>query len=556
MKTSEYIVETLVKNGIDTFFVVTGGSIVPFINSVSKYNYYCFQHEQSAAMAAEGYFRASGKIACVCVTSGPGVQNIMNGLCGCWYDSIPALFITGQVNTEEDLKNLSCKPRQAGFQEMPVKQCFEHFTVYTDQIRHINEVFKVVKNAITALKTPRYGPVLIDLPVNIQMSNIEEHNYYIYKNITHNTCSVDITEYMNNSKRPLVIFGNGVKLSGSKDAALNFVRKFRLPFTVSWGAFDICETDEPLRVGSHGVYGDRVSNYTVQNADLLIILGSRLDTKQTGGNLKLFSRFSKKIMVDIDENEMNKLSEKGVDIHLKINMDLKYFFDNVTCGIIPNIDSWNEKIKDWKIKYGNEFTKEGDSVVYDYLENLFSNNIKDNSIIVPDTGGNLVWTMQTAKINSTQQLFTNFGNSSMGFALPCALGAAIATGKIVYCIIGDGGIQMNIQELLTVSKYKLPIKIIILNNSSYGIIKQFQDSYFSSKYTATSKKDVFGDTVDFSSIAKCYGVHDLLDVPIPESQKIYPKVEFGNSLENMTPYISFEDDMIVDVPPKKSLGWV
>ncbi len=182
-------------------------------------------------------------------------------------------------------------------------------------------------------------------------------------------------------------------------------------------------------------------------------------------------------------------------------------------------------------------------------------DLPDDCIIIPDQGGNLVWTMQSAKLKDGQKLFTNFGNSSMGFALPCAIGAAIGSGKKVYCIDGDGGFQMNIQELLTVKKYDLPIEIIILNNSGYGIIKQFQDSYFNSKYIATSKSDVFGDEVDFVKIAEAYGVKTLQDIPIPETQKIYPKLEFGNSLENMTPYIDFEKDMVVPVPPKKKLGW-
>ncbi len=164
--------------------------------------------------------------------------------------------------------------------------------------------------------------------------------------------------------------------------------------------------------------------------------------------------------------------------------------------------------------------------------------------------------MQSAKLKPGQKLFTNFGNSSMGFALPAAIGAAIGSGKKVYCIDGDGGFQMNIQELLTVKKYDLPISIVILNNSGYGIIKQFQDSYFDSRYIATSQTDVFGDRVDFEAIAKAYGVKTLHDIPIPETQKIYPKLEFGNSLENMTPYIDFEEDMIVPVPPKRKLGWV
>jgi acetolactate synthase-1/2/3 large subunit len=574
MNTCDYIIDTLYLNGIDTYFVVTGGSIVPFINAVAlnpKVKYYCFQHEQSAAMAAEGYYRSCGKVACVCVTSGPGVQNILNGVCGCWYDSVPAFFITGQVNTKEDLTNFKSKPRQSGFQEMPVAKMFEDVTKKSVHISELGQLEGVLKELLTEMKTPRYGPVLMDLPVNLQMTTIEDVNINLVTHSRRVTSKYDLSEYIYKSKRPVVIFGHGVKLAGAEKEAMEFIEKTQLPFLVSWGAFDICATDHPLRIGSPGVYGDRCANYAVQNADLIISIGSRLDSRQIGGSGPMFSVHSKKIMVDIDAEEINKMPEKGVEIDLGIVSDAKNFFNSVIVDgyINPNIahprgkpdysyevriSIWTNKINEWKQKYSEEKSREGDSVVYDHLDGFFK-SLPDDCIVVPDIGGNLVWTMQCAVLKDGQKLFTNFSNASMGCALPIAIGAAIGTGKKVCCIAGDGGFQMNIQELITVKKYDLPIEIIILNNSGYGIIKQFQDSYFNSKYVATSKSDVFGDEIDFVKIAEAYGVKTLQDIPIPETQKIYPKLEFGNSLENMTPYIDFEKDMIVPVPPKKNLGW-
>ena len=554
MNTCDYIIETLYLNGIDTYFVITGGAIVPFINAIArnpKVKYYCFQHEQSAAMAAEGYYRASGKTAGVVVTSGPGVQNLLNGVCGCWYDSIPAFFISGQVNTKEDLSNFESKPRQTGFQEMPVAKMFEDVTKKSLHVPELGQLEGVLKELLTEMKTPRYGPVLMDLPVNLQMTTIEDVNINL---VTHSrlvTPQYDISKYIHNSQRPVIIFGHGVKLAGAEKEAIEFAEKTKIPFLVSWGAFDICGTDHPLRIGSPGVYGDRVANYAIQNADLIISIGSRLDSRQIGGSGPMFSVHSKKIMVDVDIHEINKMSEKNVPIDLGIVSDAKNFFDSVIIGSSLG-EIWLEKIYEWKRKYSQEKSREGDSAVYDYLDGFF-NDLPDDCIVIPDQGGNLVWTMQSAKLKDGQKLFTNFGNSSMGYARKA--GAAIGSGKKIYCIDGDGGFQMNIQELLTVKKYDLPIEIIILNNSGYGIIKQFQDSYFDSKYIATSKSDVFGDEVDFVKIAEAYGVKTLRDIPIPETQKIYPKLEFGNSLENMTPYIDFEKDMVVPVPPKKKLGW-
>ena len=570
MNTCDYIIETLYLNGIDTYFVITGGAIVPFINAIArnpKVKYYCFQHEQSAAMAAEGYYRASGKTAGVVVTSGPGVQNILNGVCGCWYDSVPAFFISGQVNTKEDLSNFKSKPRQTGFQEMPVAELFEGVTKKSLHVPMLSHVGPVLRELLLDLKTPRYGPVLMDLPVNLQMSSIENvEPFEVVPHLQPGTTPYDLSSYIRDSKRPVVIFGHGVKLAGAEKEAMEFIKQTQIPFLVSWGAFDICATDHPLRIGSPGVYGDRVANYAIQNADLVISIGSRLDSRQIGGSGPMFSVHSKKIMVDVDAEEINKMPEKGVEIDLGIVSDAKNFFDRVIIGVplgdgtgwddtpITRRLLWTQKINEWKQKYSEEKSREGDSAVYDYLNGFFK-SLPDDCIIIPDQGGNLVWTMQSAILKEGQKLFTNFGNSSMGYALPAAIGAAIGSGKKVYCIDGDGGFQMNIQELLTVKKYDLPIDIIILNNDGYGIIKQFQDSYFDSKYVATSKSDVFGGDVDFVKIAEAYGVKTLQDITIPETQKIYPKLEFGNSLENMTPYINFEEDMIVPVPPKKKLGW-
>ena len=224
----------------------------------------------------------------------------------------------------------------------------------------------------------------------------------------------DLTPFINESKRPLIIFGHGVKLAGVKNEALGFAETMNIPFVVSWGAFDMCETDHSLRIGSHGVYGDRCANYAIQNADLLIIIGSRLDSRQTGGNGSLFSKHSKKIMIDVDLNEIEKLPERNIHIDHSICTNLKEFFINLqNSPIQTQFTEWKETLNIWKTKYGKELTRKGDSAVYDYL-NEFLELLPDDSIIIPDQGGNLVWTMQSAKIKNSNKLFTNYGNSSMG----------------------------------------------------------------------------------------------------------------------------------------------
>lgn len=557
MNVSDVIVDTLYTHGIDTYFVVNGGSIVPFINSISNHpnaRYICCQHEQAASMAVEGYYRSSGKIAGVCVTSGPGVQNILNGVCGCWYDSIPAFFITGQVSTKEDLNTIRSKPRQLGFQEMPVCNIFENVTKMVTHISSIESIETELSRLISCIKTPRYGPVLLDLPVNIQMSEMER-SLNIHMDIEKlEYIPVDISQYLYESKRPLLIYGHGVKLSESSDLAIQFANKMTIPFIVTWGAFDMCNTEHPLRFGSPGVYGNRVANYAIQNADLLIIVGSRLDSRQIGGNTDTFSTHSKKIMVDIDENEINKMEEKGIFIDVGIKTDAKAFFNFHTQTATRDYSDWLDTLNLWKVKYKTELARRDDPMVYEYMKTFF-NEIPENSIIIPDIGSNLVWTLQSAQLLDTHTLFTNLGNASMGFAIPAAIGAAIATGRPIYVIIGDGGLQMNIQELQTIKTYDLPIHITVLDNGGYGMIKQFQDNYFNSKYCATSKVDLYNGNIDFGRIASSYGIKNFDHVKVPENQRIYPKLMFGDSLENMSPYINFENDMIIQVPPKKKQGW-
>jgi len=559
----EKLVDSLADLDIDTYFLVTGGAIAPFVDAVgrsTRAKYYCFHHEQAASMAAEGYYRACGKIGVVMTTSGPGAQNIINGLCGCWFDSIPVLFITGQVNSKESLDSIKSKPRQIGFQEMPVVSMVSSCTKFSTKIESTQTVFDQFSKVLSAMVSDRPGPGLIDFPVNLQMESSPEASLIISKVIPPPVIVSDsVHELIRAAERPLLVLGAGARPINPE--------WLTVPFVTTWAAFDIVLHDHPMRVGCHGVYGDRVANYAVQNADLLIILGSRLDARQVGGNNSLFSRESKRIMVDIDPEEIEKCNERGLRIDIGLVGPVSSFVERVSLDARP---IWLNTLATWKNEFGTEITREGN--VYKYIESI---QLPDECIVIPDQGGNLIWTMQSLKLKGKQRLFTNLGNSSMGWAIAASIGAAIATDKKVpiVCIEGDGGIQMNIQELATIKALNLPITIIVLNNTGYGIMKQFQDSYFSSRYTATSASDVFGDAagLDFVKIAEAYGIEAkrtdvtpissdkpiLFDVPIISTQKIFPKLEFGNSLENMTPFRNeLHKFMIIPpVQPNIPMGW-
>tara|TARA_B100001113_G_scaffold70328_1_gene54461 strand:- start:3587 stop:5371 length:1785 start_codon:yes stop_codon:yes gene_type:complete len=590
VRTLEHTVNLLIKNDIDTFFLVTGGAIVPTIDYIGQHpkaKYYCFQHEQAAAMAAEGYYRTTNKIGAVLSTSGPGAQNLLNGVCGCWYESIPCIFITGQVSTYESSECIETNPRQLGFQETPIVESFTPFTKYAKKILKIEEAESVIKTAIKKCKEGRFGPCLIDFPVDMQTSSSD----FKIEKITHNKV-VDVDLYkkvsilegmLRTSKRPLILLGHGVRLSNSIDKAKKLIDKFNIPFVVSWGGFDLIDHSHKRFIGDIGVYGKRGANFAIQNCDLLISIGSRLDTRQTGGDLSKFAREAKKVMVDIDFNELHK--GRGLNINLPIQSDAGLFIDNILDNIIeiPLQDSmWLEKCKEWKGWVEKRKIIENSNILtsYEVVDEL-NKIISDDEIIIPDEGGHLVWCMQSFKIKN-QRLFSNFGNSSMGYALPSAIGAAIGTGKQIICIDGDGGFQMNIQELQTVKNYNLPIKIFIINNGCYGIIKQFQDAYCESRYTATDKNDY--TLPDFEKVAKAYNIKAitiygkedlknklqytmdykgpiLCNILIDNKQKLIPKLEFGNPLEDMSPYLTDEEiksNMIIPMVPRRdnSQGWV
>ena len=588
-RVSEYLVDCLYHNGIDTYFLVTGGAIVPTVDVVGSkpgVKYYCFQHEQSAAMAAESYYRTTGKLGVVLSTSGPGAQNLLNGICGCWYESIPCLFITGQVSTYESIDSIEANPRQLGFQEMPVVDSFKSFTKYICKVTDATAFKESLVEAVSSALSGRFGPSLLDIPTNVQNTEIdcEVVDFEKPTKVVDNALSekvLSIKDRLKQSKRPLILIGHGVTLSNSQQKALELLNLLEIPFVVSWGGFDAIDHQHPNFVGSIGVYGSRGGNFAVQNCDFLLSIGSRLDTRQTGGDPKTFSRGSFKVMVDVDKNEVYK--GRGLNIDLPIVCDAGVFIDECLTQLtkVDTPTSWRESCSTWKaLCLDKRSLKEDVLTSYEFLDHLDA-QLPNESIIIPDEGGHLVWSMQSLKAKSNQRIFSNFGNSSMGYGLPAAIGAAIETDKMVVCVDGDGGFQMNIQELQTIKQYNLPIKIFIMNNSCYGIIKQFQDAYFDSRYIATDNADY--TVPDFVKIATAYGIKAveanknnykevinlalnekgsiLVNVIIDREQKLTPKLEFGNPLEDMSPYLTDEEiqrNMIVDMIPRRNnaQGWV
>jgi len=585
MKLSDYVIEFLVREGVKHVFVGNGGNIVHLDDSLARnenISYILNHHEQAAAMAADAYSRVSGNLGVAMTTSGPGATNLLTGVCCAYFDSIPTLFLTGQVPTSQ-IKYKNCRARQIGFQETDIVNTFKPNTKYADFVDNPKRIRFYLEKAVYLAKNGRPGPVLLDIPDDFQRADITPNELDPYtpekKQPDMDILAKKINEavsLLEQAQRPVIIIGNGVKLSKTERQARELIEKIQFPVILTWAAIDMLPHEYPLSVRSFGVTANRPGNFTVQNADLILAIGTRLDTHETGNDLKKFSRESKKIVVDIDESELEKYEKRGLNVDISINTDAKIFFDIINKKEIKtrDISSWLKRIKEWREKYpicpSEYFNQPKQINPYVFLD-ILSDEAKEGDIIIPEAGCNVTWTFQGWKIKQNQKLITSFNHSPMGYGLPAAIGASLASGKKqVITILGDGGIMMNIHELATISKQNLPIKIFIMNNDGYAMIKQTQETWLDSRYTVSGKESLFFP--DFSRTANCFGIEktvvitnhselkekirEVLDYPGPvlcdarihPDARIYPKLTFGKPIEDSAPLLprgEFLQNMIV-----------
>lgn len=573
MKLSDYIAGFLAKQSRYAF-VGNGGCIVHLLDSIDRnpdiQNIPC-QNEQGAAIAAEAYYRVSRKIGVAVATSGPGMINLMQGIACAYFDSIPVLYISGAAPLSH-LKGRRSKLRQMGFQEMDVvriaKPLVKYAVLITDPFRIRYELEKLVYVAFDG----RPGPVLLDLPDDIQRAEIDPRKLEVFvppvkscvvSDEAINKAGVFIKE----ARKPVVIVGSGIKLAGAEQELKRFLKKLEIPFAATWSAIDMFLDGDSNFIGSFGVSANRAGNFALQNSDLIISLGSRLDTHLTGSRPVNFAPQAKKIMVDIDNAELNK--NNGMRIDLRVNCDLKVFLAGLNSSTIKsgNLKQWVRRIEYWRRKYPvclKKYYNQKEKVNPYVFMNELSRETKKGDILITDAGATLTWTMQAYKIRTRQILFSAFNHSPMGYALPASIGAQYAAGeRQIICITGDGGMQMNIQELETIAHNKLPIKIFLINNKGYGIIKQTQDTWLNSNYVASDANSGLGFP-DFQKVAGAYGIKTcqinkhkelnrtirkvleskkavLCDVKLKSTEKIVPKLEFGRPLEDLSPFLPREE---------------
>lgn len=591
-KVSDYILDFLAKQGVKEVFVITGGAIAFVMDAFhgrTDIGYIPVGHEQGAAMMAEAYSRLGPGLSACMVTSGPGATNLITGICCAWFDSIPALYISGQVNTYEQRGGMpgTNHSRQIGFQETDIVSMVKPVTKYAKMIRKVEDIRYEFEKALYLAQSGRGGPVLLDVPMDLQRLpfNPRAMKGFVPPVKPYRDTGKPLRdkvarawEMLLSAKRPTLLVGGGVRLSGAIKEMHELAKLTKFPMTTSWSGFDTVAWEHPQLIGAHGVYGSRSANFTVQNADVLLSIGSRLDTRQTGGKPETFVRGGTIIMVDIDRGELAK--RRGLTPALSIECDAREFLQEMIRQYsrykkrLPNTADWLRKTQDWKKNYPMvkpEYYAQKKYVNPYVFGQILSEELGSRAVVIPDDGGHLTWTMQSFKLKAGQRLFSAFGNSPMGYAFPASIGASIALGrKEVICIDGDGSFQLNVQELQTLAVQKLPVKIFVFDNQGYGIIKQFQELYLEKHYVAVDSTTGV-DNPDFLKLAKVYGIPGkvvktnsalrrtirwaldqrgpcLVRVMLLPDQKIIPKLTFGKPIEDLSPLLprqEFLDNMMI-----------
>jgi acetolactate synthase-1/2/3 large subunit len=516
---SEQIADWLVKQNVTQCFTVTGGGSM-FLNvdigSNTKINTVFMHHEQACAMAAEGYARITNKPALVLTTTGPGAINALNGVYGAFTDSIPMLVISGQVKSDtcmDFVPHFLLNLRQLGDQEGPTVELAKKVTKYSILIKKPKDLEIELPKALSIAISGRPGPVWLDIPIDIQNSTEQLIFRPLDLNIPDNRLEEEldiIIEKLQNSNKPLILAGTGVRLSGAIDSLKKLVEKYNIPVATAW-THDLIESDHPLFVGRPGTIGTRAGNFCLQAADLVIVIGSRLNIRQTGYNFKDFAKNAFIVQVDIDISELTK---KTTRIDNKVISDAKLFIDKLNLKLqettLPSYDHWIKWCKEVNEKFdiGKEHTQQSTKDLNPYIavKTIFD-YLKDDDVIVCGNASACIIPFQIGKLKKQNRMFSNSGSASMGYDLPAALGAACATSSRIICFAGDGSIMMNLQELQTLKTLQKNVIIFLINNSGYLSIKQTHENFFGKIIGATPQTGV--EFPNFELLSQSFGIKYL-----------------------------------------------
>jgi acetolactate synthase-1/2/3 large subunit len=590
MKLSDYVVDFIARQGVSHVFEFIGGAITHLIDSIYlRDDIHCVpvHHEQSGAFAAEAYARINGRLGVAMATSGPGALNMVTGIGSCYFDSVPTLFITGQVNSYE--YKFDRPVRQIGFQETDIVSVVTPLTKYAEMTVEAGMIRYQLEKAVYLAQSGRPGPVLLDIPMDIQRAEIEPDRLASFFDSAEFRAMEpapppedgvldEAARLIGTAKRPVVLAGGGVRSAGAVPELRRFVEQTGIPVVASLMGIDAVSHDTPFFYGMIGAYGNRFSNLTLANCDLMLILGSRLDSRQTGTRPDTFGRDAKKIHVDIDPAELNA----KIAADLAIHCNLKDFLAGLNARLAgqagPDLSGWYGIIERYRAKYPSYSADVGENDIEPnrFME-LLSAHCGEGDIVCLDVGQNQMWAAQSFRLKAGQRMLISGGMGAMGFALPAALGAAKADpGKRVIVIAGDGGIQVNIQDFETVVQHNLPIKIFVMNNCCLGMVRQFQDMYFGGRRQST----VIGyGSPDFCKVAQAYGIPAfriankveaegvmrqalekegsvVVDVRLDQSTCVNPKLVVNRPIEDMSPHLERDElakEMLIGLAEEKDV---
>lgn len=537
MKIAQVVANFISEIGTKVVFGISGGASLHLLNEVRSHKdieLVCLHHEQSVAMGAEAYSRISRQIGVGIVTSGPGATNLITGIAGAYYDSVPCIFITGQVSVNRSKGDSGV--RQKGFQETPIVEMVREITKFAISVNDPNQVIPALEKAYKIAIAGRMGPVLIDIPDDIQRMELDVSEFSL-KNFERKIIEKDsvgsfekFTSFLRKSRKPVLILGAGLNYSDNSDFVKQQLAEIAMPVSTTWGAKEMIDASNSALVGTFGTHGSRFANQILNEADLIISIGSRLDLKATGTPIDSFAPKAVKIMFDIDEHEISKFDSSGLNIDLSLSIDLnsmlfREYFAEITRAAYT-YQNWMSEVVERKIHAQPEkrsFIADGINP-YHFIEKLSENAQNDINLVV-DTGCAIAWVMQSWNVKIGQKIFHDFNNTAMGWSIPAAIASAYSSNSNqTYCIVGDGSIMMSLGDLSNIKRTGKNVTLFLLNNGGYAMIKQTQDQWFCGEYFAS---DTGGDLTfpDFELLANAFGFEFL-------------RIESNNELDNLIPRLN------------------
>lgn len=553
LKGAQVLLEHLKKLGVDTIFGYPGGAVLPIYDELyheKEIKHILTAHEQGAAHAADGYARATGKVGVVLVTSGPGATNTVTGIATAYSDSIPMVIFTGQVAQSYIGK--------AAFQEVDITGITLPITKKNYLVKDVKQLPQIIEEAFRIAKEGRPGPVLVDIPKDVQIAELEYKPEKLKEEVKFekdNSFESDFIDQLNeavdainSSKKPVIYAGGGIIISGASKDLLNFAEKIKSPVTCSLMALGAFPGNHEYFMGMVGMHGTRCSNYAVTNCDLLIAIGTRFSDRVIG-NVEGFAPEAKIIHIDIDNTEIGK----NVDVDIPLKGDVKEVLEALIDRIDEkNENEWNSQIEHWKYMY-RLGCNSGKKLSPSYILNKLYELTQGECIISTEVGQNQIWAAQYFKYVKPRTFISSGGLGTMGFGLGAAIGAAVAqTQKKVINVAGDGSFKMNSHELVTVARYNIPIIQLVLNNNALGMVYQWQDMFYEKRFSST----IFNNDVDFMKLSEAYGIKGMRITKNEEVEEVLKEALEMNKPIVIECMIDTEEKVYPIVPPGESITYM